>query len=229
MADKAIREYRYERKFFIDQFDAPSMIAHLKQHPAMFSELYPPRAINNIYLDSPMMDNFFENENGYPQRRKARLRWYHDLFQHVEAPVLEFKLKDGWMGTKIQYRFSGFDFDDNFSERVFQYAVRSSDIPNDVRDYLLTVEPVLANCYQRCYYATPDQRFRVTIDSGLTFYHLNKFSNRFLFRQTDYQDIVVEMKYQREDDGEAARISAGFPYRMTRSSKYVQGIEKVYL
>jgi len=229
MTDTAMREYRYERKFFIDQIDAPTMIAQLKRHPAMFSEIYPRRAINNIYLDSPMMDNFFENVDGYPERRKARLRWYHDLFQHVAAPVLEFKLKDGLMGTKVQYRFSAFDFDDHFSERVYREALRSSDIPNDVRDYLLTVEPVLANRYLRSYFATPDQRFRVTIDTDLTFYHLNKFSNRFLFRQTDYQDIVVEMKYQREDDGEAARISAGFPFRMTRSSKYVQGIERVYL
>jgi hypothetical protein len=39
---------------------------------------------------------------------------------------------------------------------------------------------------------------------------------------------VVELKYQIEDDPRAQRIAAAFPFRMTRSSKYVQGIERVY-
>jgi hypothetical protein len=72
-------------------------------------------------------------------------------------------------------------------------------------------------------------RFRVTVDNGLTFYHLNKFSNHFLNKQVNYQDTVVELKYHKEDDPHADQIAAGFPFRVTRSSKYVQGIDKVYL
>ncbi|MBC8331937.1 MAG: VTC domain-containing protein [Anaerolineae bacterium] len=226
---EAAREYRYERKFFVDQLDARQAIALIKQHPAMFSELYPPRYINNIYMDSPLMANFFDNVDGVDARRKARVRWYHDLFRRVDDPVLEFKIKRGLMGTKAQYAFPRFDFDTTFTGRSFKTAIQASELPKDVLEYLLSVEPVLVNRYLRWYFATPDRRFRVTVDTELTFYHLNKFSNRFLHRQVDYQDIVVELKYQHDDDLQAGRIASAFPFRMTRSSKFVQGIERVYL
>ncbi len=228
-SEPPLSEYRYERKFFVEALDAPQAIAMLKLHPAMFSEIFPPRYINNIYLDSSLMENFYDNVDGVSERRKARLRWYHDLFRRVEAPVLEFKIKRGLMGTKASYSFPEFVFDGAFSERAFKGVLQTADLPADIRVYLQAMEPVLVNRYLRWYFATPDRRFRVTVDSGLTFYHFSKFRNRFLHHQVDHRAIVVEMKYAREDDPQAARISAGFPFRMTRSSKYVQGIERVYL
>ena len=224
-----IREYRYERKFFVDQLDAKGAIALIKGHPAMFSEIYPPRYINNIYLDSPFMDNYFDNVDGIVERRKARIRWYHELFRYVDDPLLEFKIKSGLVGTKAQYQFPAFPFGEGFAENYFREIIRSSELPQDVKSHLLSVEPVLLNRYLRWYFATPDRKFRVTVDTSLTFYHLNKLTNRFLFKQVDYNNIVVELKYQSEYDPDAGRITAGFPFRMTRSSKYVQGIEKVYL
>lgn len=223
------REYRYERKFFIDQLDADQAISLVKRHPAMFSEIYPPRHINNIYFDTPLLDNFRENVDGALQRVKARVRWYHDLFQNVEDPILEFKIKEGLMGTKVSYAFPGFPFSRGFSEEWFRELARSSNLPAEAVNFLMTVEPVLVNRYRRWYFATPDRAFRVTVDAGLTYYHLNKMDNQFLFHRQDRRSIVVELKYQREYDTSADRISSGFPFRMTRSSKYVQGIERVYL
>lgn len=226
---KTTREYRYERKYFVDQLDARQAIALIKQHPAMFSEIYPPRYINNIYFDSPLLTNYSDNVDGDPERKKARIRWYHDLFRQVEEPVLEFKIKKGLMGTKIQYPFPAFSFGEGFSEREMYELIKLSDLPPDLKEYLQINEPVLVNRYLRWYFATPDQHFRVTVDSGLSFFNLKKDNNRFQFHQVDHQSIVVEMKYKREYDPEAGRISSGFPFRMTRSSKYVRGIERVYL
>lgn len=226
---EAAHEYRYERKFFVEELDVRQAIALIKLHPAMFAQIYPPRYINNIYLDSPLMENFFDNVDGIDARRKARVRWYHDLFRRVDDPVLEFKIKRGLMGTKAQYHFPNFNFDMAFTRRVFKTAIQTSELPKNIMEYLLSVEPVLVNRYLRWYFATPDRRFRVTVDTDLTFYHVNSFSNHFLQRQVDYRDIIVESKYQREDDPQAERIAAAFPFRMTRSSKFVQGIERVYL
>ena len=231
MAEKtgARREYRYERKFFLDQLDAKQALALIKRHPALFREIYPPRQINNIYFDRPLLDNYADNIDGAPLRKKARVRWYHQLFGAVDQPTLEFKIKDGLMGTKISFPFPEFEFRPGFSEPALRKLIRSSDLALDVVSYLETVEPVLVNSYQRWYLATPESSFRVTIDAGLTYYHLNKHNNQFLFSQAERQAIVVELKYQQEHDLGADRISAGFPFRMTRSSKYVQGIERVYL
>lgn len=222
-------EYRYERKFFCDGLDADQAISLVKRHPALFSELYPPRHINNIYFDTPSLENFWENIDGAVRRRKARVRWYHDLFQQVEEPVLEFKIKEGLMGKKVSYAFPGFNFSQGFSTGRIRDLARSSDLPAEAINYLMTVEPVLVNRYRRWYFATPDRTFRVTVDTGLTFYHLNKMNNQFLFHQQDRRSIIIELKYQHEHDPRASRISSGFPFRMTRSSKYVQGVEQVYL
>lgn len=228
-ADLPQREYRYERKFFVDQLDAPQVIALLKLHPAMFAEIYPPRYINNIYMDTPWMENYFDNVAGLTERKKARLRWYHDLFQQIDAPQLEFKIKRGLVGTKLQYPFPAFSFGAGFNQERFTEIIREADLPQVAKNHLLSLEPVLVNRYKRWYFATPDRAFRVTVDADLTFYHLNKFSNRFLYKQINRHSIVVELKYQVEQDPQASRITAGFPFRMTRSSKYVQGIERVYL
>jgi len=229
LQNSSIREYRYERKFFVDQLDAKQAISLIKRHPAMFSEIYPPRYINNIYMDSPLMENYYDNVDGVRERRKARIRWYHRLFRYVDDPLLEFKIKSGLMGTKAQFPFPEFPFGDGFSERFLKRLISTSTLPADVKAQLLSVEPVLLNRYLRWYFATPDRKFRLTVDTGLTFYHLNKFHNRFLYKQVDYNDIVIELKYQSEYDPQAGKITAGFPFRMTRSSKYVQGIERVYL
>jgi SPX domain protein involved in polyphosphate accumulation len=228
-AQQVRREFRYERKFFIDQLTQQEALALTKRHPAMFSEIYPPRYINNIYFDYPLLENYTDNIDGASQRKKARVRWYHDLFGVAEEPTLEFKIKEGMMGTKISYPFPDFSFQNGFSESALRDTIRGSTLPLEVRQYLETVEPVLANRYRRWYLATPDQAFRITVDAELTYYHLNKFNNQFLFHQVDRRSIIVELKYTEENDPRADQISAGFPFRMTRSSKYVQGIERVYL
>jgi hypothetical protein len=222
------KEFRYERKFYLDQLDAQQTLGLIKRHPAMFSEIYPPRYINNIYFDHPLLDNYSDNIDGSPQRKKARVRWYHELFKEVENPILEFKIKNGLMGTKISFPFPGFSFQRGISANDFRQLINNSRMPPEAVAYLETVEPVLVNRYQRWYLATPNRAFRVTVDAGLTFFHFAKTSNQFLFRVKNHQDIVVELKYAREHDSVADRISSGFPFRMTRSSKYVQGIELVY-
>ena len=228
-SEQGRREYRYERKFLIDQLDAQQALALVKRHPALFSEIFPPRFINNIYFDHPLLDNYWDNIDGSTHRSKARLRWYHDLFGNVDQPTLEFKIKNGLMGTKISYPFPAFKFEKGFSEGDLQSWIEGSELPPEVILHLKSLEPVLVNRYRRWYLATPDQAFRVTVDTNLAFYHLNRTNNQFLFHQVDRRSIVIELKYQKEYDPLADRISAGFPFRMTRSSKYVQGIERVYL
>jgi hypothetical protein len=42
---------RYEKKFIAEGFTLPEVLARVKRHPAAFREVYPPRIVNNIYLD----------------------------------------------------------------------------------------------------------------------------------------------------------------------------------
>ncbi len=221
--------YRYERKFLVDQMDAHQVRGMVRRHPAMFYEPYPPRYVNNLYLDTEGMENYFDNVSGASDRRKVRIRWYGDLFSTVENPTLEFKVKRGLVGTKYSYPFAPFALDERFCHAYYRDVLRGADLPPQVREYMHEAHGVLCNRYYRWYFATKDQRFRVTIDTQMTFYQVRKAANRFLHKQVDYNHVVVELKYDQPLDVEADRISSFFPFRLTRNSKYVTGIERVYV
>jgi len=221
--------HRYEKKFIVEGLSAADCIFILKQNPAMFRELYPMRYVNNIYLDSPLLSDYYSNVNGYRFRQKVRVRWYHNIFRKVDDGILEFKKKECEVGTKEQHPFPPFTFDTSLTESDFRNRVQDSGLPPEVKLRLQDLEFAICNRYQRWYFATPDKRFRATIDAGLTFHHLGKLSNRFMqsYRERGY--LVVELKYMVNDDHDAQDIISALPFRITRSSKYIAGIDHIYI
>ena len=203
--------------------------ALIKQHPRLFRAPYPPRYVNNLYLDTPDMVNYFDNVDGAMQRRKIRVRWYAEPFGKVTRPMLEVKAKDGLVATKHTYPLSAFRMDARFCDRIFQRVLSDSDLPPVVRHDLRGLNVVLFNRYYRHYYATHDGAFRLTLDTQLAFYKVNGlYGNQFAHRQVNARDVVVELKYEIEQEPQANRVAGFFPFRVTRNSKYVQGIERVY-
>ncbi|MBN1812141.1 MAG: VTC domain-containing protein [Anaerolineae bacterium] len=223
------RDFRYERKFLVDQLDVHRVRALVKLHPSMFYEPYPPRYVNNLYLDTELLDNYQDNMSGVGERRKVRIRWYGELFGPVEKPVLEFKFKSGLVGTKVGYPFTPFVLDERFGHRYYLDTLRVANLPAHVEQYLRELHVVLCNRYYRWYYATRDGRFRVTVDAEMAFYQVRRTTNHFRHRHMDYRHVVVELKYGKSMDVEAERVSRVFPFSVTKNSKYVIGIEQVYL
>lgn len=224
-----LETYRYERKFLLEGLPIWQAAAIIKLHPKMFSEPYPPRYVNNLYLDSPDMENYYDNVNGAAQRRKVRLRWYGTPFGQVHHPVLEIKVKNGLAGTKHAYPLAPFCLDQSFSSRYFRSILMISSLPENVYRDLCRFEIVLLNRYYRYYYASRDGNFRVTLDSQMSFYRVNStIGNSFLHRQINHHNLVVELKYDIDQDLNANRVASFFPFRVTKNSKYVEGIERVY-
>lgn len=223
-----IREYRYERKFRVEDLDDAQVRMLIKRHPSIFYTPYPPRYINNLYLDTPNMENYHANVSGVGERQKARIRWYGGLHGEISKPVLEFKVKDGLVGAKYSYPFPAFSFDGDFSQKGFQKLIAQSDLPDAVRWRLRGMSVVLCNRYYRWYYVTRDQKYRVTVDKEMRYYHIRQAGNHFRHQFLDPKAIVVELKYGRELDPYAEKIAAFFPFIITRNSKYIMGIESVY-
>jgi len=224
-----LRTFRYERKFLVEELLPFQVAALIKQHPRLFHTPYPPRYVNNLYLDTPDMVNYFDNVDGAMERRKVRVRWYGEPFGEITRPMLEVKVKVGLVGTKHTYPLSTFRMDACFCDRVFQRFLSESDLPSKIRFDLRALNVVLFNRYFRHYYATHDGAFRLTLDTRLEFYKVNGlFGNQFIHHQVNTRDVVVELKYENEQEPHANRVASFFPFRMTRNSKYVQGIEKVY-
>jgi len=228
VVEQPLEHYRYERKFLVDRMDGHQIRALILQHPAMFVMPYPPRWVNNIYLDTPQLDNYADNVNGAVDRCKVRLRWYNRLFNKPNRAVLEFKIKRGLVGKKIQYPLGPFTLDTQFNRHRLASYFSGCELPPQVKIVVGGQIPVLVNRYQRWYFATWDGRFRVTVDSEMVFYHVGLLENSFLYRHEGDRLKVVELKYQREDDLLASRIASGLPFSVYKNSKYVYGMDCVY-
>jgi hypothetical protein len=225
----ALRNYRYERKFIVDGLLPDQVEALIKLHPCMFYETYPPRYVNNIYFDTPDMENYYDNVNGANRRRKVRLRWYGAAFGEINQPVLEFKIKDGLVGTKHSYPLASFKLDRSLCRGYFEPIARASELPQNVLHDLCNLDVVLFNRYSRRYYASRDGHFRATLDTDMAFYKANgTFGNAFIHHQTSDRELVMELKYEVDQEPRANLIASFFPFRSTRNSKYMQGIERVY-
>ena len=217
--------FRYERKFVVDRFNVHQLEGILKRHPAFFREIYRKRKINNIYLDTADLKTYFDNVYGNTDRVKVRIRWYGETFGHIESPRLEFKIKSGLSGKKRTYALSSFTLDKNFSNETLTEIFGTSDLPDQVREKLKKYQPALLNNYFRKYFISQDKKVRVTIDNNMTYYRISSRNNTFIRKKVEWQNVIVEMKYDPGSAFIASDISQHFPMRMTKSSKYINGIE----
>ena len=225
-------DFRYERKFVVEttEMNLHQVRAAVMLHPAFFRQAYPPRFINNIYLDSDSLIHYQANLDGIGDRLKIRIRWYGDLFGPVIKPTLEYKFKRGMVGCKVQYPMQPIQVDEGFSRANLTAALRTQhNLPSVVQTDLGGLRATLLNRYFRLYYESVDGHFRITIDSDMSYYHLPPLSGNHLYRQTDRDHIVIELKYNARHDRTANRIAAHFPFRLSRNSKYALGIERVYI
>ena len=224
---KLNNDYRFEYKFFISNLNENEVESVINLHPAFFSEKFYKRSVNNIYLDSPNFKNYFDNVNGLGKRIKVRIRWYGNLFGMVKNPYLEIKFKNNNLGQKVLYHLSDFLLDKKFSINTIYQIFKSSNIPEFLKLELESLNFSILNSYKRKYFESENKDFRLTIDSNMKFYELLSRKNNFLFNYKDYSNIVLELKCNKNKEELISNITNYFPFRVTKSSKYIFGIEKL--
>ena len=107
---------------------------------------------------------------------------------------------------------------------AFNYLIER----NDFELYKLDLKflmPVLLNSYERTYYLSRDNRYRVTIDKNIKFYSINPIKDYFKTFSDD-EKTVVELKYDQQHFDGAKIITSHFPFRVTKNSKYVNATDK---
>ena len=201
-------------------------------HPSGFSEVFEKRTINNIYLDFHDLQNLYNNVDGLHDRKKHRIRWYGSTFGQIASPVLEIKIKNGLLGSKLSYPLNAFCLDRHYGIRDLDTVVSpSSDtakpMPRRLRDQIQSMKPMLLNSYDRVYFLSADKRYRITVDSELRYYKIASRNNSFLHSLKLRRSVILELKYSDQHDGGAAHITSRLPFRVTKSSKYVEGVERL--
>ena len=106
--------------------------------------------------------------------------------------------------------------------------ISAANIPDELKYILLSLNYTLLNRYTRKYYQSKDKKYRITIDSNMKYVQLSHLYNSYLNELVDYLHNILELKYDKDDDEGARIITNHFLFRMTKSSKYVTGIERLH-
>jgi hypothetical protein len=216
---------RYERKFVPERLGIPEVEALIRLHPAGFREIHHARWVNNIYFDTPSFDHYEANVRGVARRVKCRIRWYGELLGPVGRPTLELKRKQGIVGSKQGYPLQPFEQAEGFDARAL---LEKSDLPAALRPELAALRPILTNRYLRRYFLSSDGGYRVTLDSELGFWPIGPAAGSFRGLSTGDARVILELKFGIGGEAGGARIASQLPFRVTRSSKYVIGIDLLY-
>jgi hypothetical protein len=205
---------RFERKYRVDNLSMHHIMQIIRSHPASFYKLYPNRTVNNIYFDTPNMTCLNDNLMGINIRKKYRVRWYGDDINTINSPNLEIKFKENELGGKTIFPVEPFLLS---NIKDIQQQV------NTMIPQLYTLQPTLLNSYSRSYWGTKDLKFRITIDTDLRFHSLIHSRNFFKYVTSD-KVVIVELKYEKDDEKAIKRITSFLPFRLSKNSKYVNGI-----
>jgi len=212
---------RFERKMVIDHLDKRNVEMQILCHPAHFSEIYEERQVNNIYFDTVGKRFYNDNVIGIANRKKIRLRWYGHSKDDLVTPTLEVKCKFGILGNKLQFKLPHVNANEILNIHTWKSLFLNENLPLELKEELKSLQPTLCNTYVRKYFLSQDKKFRLTLDSNLSFADRVNRLPKFLFDQS----IVLEIKYAQDDDANIKHITNHFNFRISKNSKYVNGIE----
>ena len=181
--------------------------------------------MNNIYLDTICLRNYSDNIIGNAERLKYRVRWYGENTETVSTPVLEVKKKQGELGTKALYPLRSFHLRDHNPRQAIRLALDHSGLPGGLFHNLYHHFPVLMNRYKRKYFQDADGKFRITIDTDQSFYLINNSPFASLNPCYSNASVILEIKYDAEYQMEASRVTDAFPFRLSKNSKYINGVD----
>ena len=201
---------RYEIKYALSVVDLGIIKQAIINHPFSFTTAFANRIVNNIYFDTPELNWFYQNLNGDPNRTKLRYRWY-DEEKNIGSGKFEIKLKRNLLGDKkyINQSFSSYEDLERYmpDQEIFPFLIK----------------PTLKNKYSRSYWISADTKFRITLDTNLTFEHTEHST----LLHTE-EKIILEIKFAKEDYVFFDELNKFLPFRQTKFSKYATGISKLY-
>jgi hypothetical protein len=217
---------RYEIKYNIKEIDLIKLKYLLKTHPYSFKSIYRIRQVNNIYFDTINFQNYVENIEGEKDRKKYRIRWYDDFYGICKDPYFEIKYKSGSLGWKDKLKIlTVLDIKKNQKlTSNFESLLKQNHIKSFIRNYQLIL-PTLLNSYRREYFISHNERFRITVDSNLQYFDPKEILNENKISMEANQTIL-EIKFEKCYYEELEKVTNFFPFRITKSSKYIMGVQK---
>ena len=216
--------YRYERKFIVPLEYLNELNFVIASHPSRFKPIYSKRIINNIYFDTIDFDFYNQNVDGEGNRDKFRVRWYGNMFGKIK-PTIEIKSKRGIVGNKKTLDLSYLEFNSDMSFKLFREEILKQIINTNIYSVASILYPTLINQYKRKYFQSLDKKFRITLDSNMIFMKITHDLKNKFFNEEYAPFNILEIKYENINANIADQISSILPFRVSKFSKYVYGMQ----
>lgn len=218
--------WRYELKLTCGVESLAQARNWIQLHPAGFRTAYPPRLVNNIYLDAIDLRLLNANISGLNNKQKLRIRWYGE---DPDEPILELKYKQNWLGGKIRVSLPlPIDLSQSWSQILANVRANT---PTSWQHLLgRTNQPKLINRYRREYYATFDGTLRATLDYGQEVYDQTLSLRPNLHHRLPVENLlVIELKADSSHSDRLEQVCSQFPIRLSRNSKYAESLRSASL
>jgi hypothetical protein len=221
------KDARQEIKFVTNHYNYDKIITWIKMNSYGFIKSYEDRWINNIYFDSYNYDFYAANISGQSSRSKLRYRWYGQHKYPTEGR-LEVKNRRNFFGWKNIYPVNKIPYMIGDSWKSIIRNI-SSQLPIEASNMFLSCNyPIVINRYKRTYFVSFDSRIRITVDR-LQSAHDQRYKPYPEFEKESNQPdtIVIEIKFNRDNQKIANKVIQGFPVRVSRHSKYMNSVDSV--
>ena len=221
------QDARLEIKFAAYRTHLDRVLNWIALHPLAFRSPYPDRWVNNVYYDTYNNAAYVQNLSGASSRVKLRYRWYGQS-EEPASGVLEVKCKRNYFGWKLRFQCPDLlvGSEDDWREITWRL---SETLPHEARLWLQTYpSPTIINRYLRRYFVSSSDDIRVTVDT-----HQRVWDQRYkpmpnYDRQSHLPDtLVVEVKFAREQRDLASDVIQTMPIRVSRHSKFMNGLRAV--
>ena len=214
-------EGRHEIKFISNVRSAYLIDGWLRDNEAGFKLHWPQRFINSIYFDDFNYSCYQENLSGASYREKLRLRWYGEDRAPTNAK-LEVKVKKNKIGWKFQESVPDFNVSD-INPFCLDRLVIAPSVLSVVKAQPV---PTLFVNYYRKYFISRDGRVRITVDDRINFDSTFNYKKPSKFiNVNNFPITIVEVKFLVSDLEFASPIIGNLPFKSTRGSKYVLGVQ----
>jgi len=219
---------RYELKFVTYDVNYFLIKHWIKMSQHNFFREYNNRIVNNIYFDSLNFKSFTDNVDGQSKRVKTRYRWY-GKFEKQSYGNMEFKIKRNVFGYKKTYNVKNLIIDEKKDFRYINNKI-FNELPQDIGIFFKQNDnPQIINQYEREYFKTKNQKFRVTIDRNIKIFDQRKSNTPNISRKTISQNyIVLEIKFDRKSRKDIEDLISNIPIRISKNSKYINAFRSVY-
>ncbi|MCB9989373.1 MAG: polyphosphate polymerase domain-containing protein [Rhodospirillales bacterium] len=217
-------DYRYELKFILDQADYTRALSWLYVQTSA-REAYPARYVNSIYFDDPGYSSVRDNLAGISERKKIRLRWYHNEEpQKISAPRLEVKYRKGRLGHKDSFPVKGMAR--SLLSTTYGKMLESVQEEMGVHETFLFEDhlfPALMVSYRRAYFEALNG-VRITFDTDVKFYETLPHSRPFDNAAINYPCTIMEIKFSPEQKTDVVEGLRKLNLTPKRHSKYLVGL-----